>query len=94
MEPVAAPFPRCNTLASLVSTDNKPVTVPVRTPTVTIPRLLPIAMLPVRHCNEVSDSHIVDQHTLPPSRTVALCTLTPMLWPCTVTLADPDAATL
>lgn len=85
-------FPCPATLNPPISNENGTVMLPTAAPTVKDTRLLEAIPNATRHRTSVSAIHVVDSHAEIPNRTATVIPIGPMLAPCTVTLADPDAA--
>jgi hypothetical protein len=90
--PVAAWFAMCSPLACVESADMASVALPSRSPTVKAASFVPISPYPTPHRTDVSDTHPLLSHALPPVRPDADGPASPMLDPATVTLIDPVAA--
>ena len=91
-DPVAAWFAMCSPLACAESADIASVALPCRCPTVKAASVVPVSPYPTAHRTDVSDSHPLRSHALPPIRPDADDPASPMLDPATVTLIDPVAA--
>eukprot|EP00961_Rhodomonas_salina_P165959 2236131-Rhodomonas_salina.1 len=76
------------------SVDSVAVMVPPRSPVVTETLRVPPTVPATKHLTDVSDSHSVPSHTLRPTAENPENAVSPMLRPCTVTLADPVLPTL
>jgi hypothetical protein len=72
-DPVAPPFVCLNELTETAATEKPRVKLPPRPPTVTSPRQLPICPPPPRHTTELSDTHTVPSHAVPPPRPAPDC---------------------
>ena len=59
-------------LIHALSVDSPPLTLPTRTPLLTVTRLLPDTPCPPWHCTEVSESQLLLSHALRPSRIASL----------------------
>ena len=90
--PVAARFAMASPLACVKSADIASVPLPSRSPTVNAASFVPISPYPTPHRTDVSDSHPLLSHALPPVRPDADDPASPMLDPAKVTLIDPVAA--
>ena len=91
-DPVAARFALRSPLARVESADIACVALPCRRPTVKAASFVPISPYPTAHRTDVSDSHPLLSHALPPVRPDADDPASPMLDPAKVTLIDPVAA--
>ena len=91
-DPVPALFVRRITLSPPVSTDHTSVTLPDLDPAVTDTRRLPFKPCITWHRTDVSASQCVASHAECPARMLCVYPASPMLLPCTVTLADPVPA--
>ena len=91
-DPVAAWFAMRSTLASVESADTASVALPCRSPTVKAASLVPISPCPTWHRTDVSDSHALRSHALPPVRPDPDDPASPRPDPAIVTLIDPVAA--
>ena len=89
VDPVPAQFTRRDTLTIPVSYDQESLTLPGLLLMVIITRRVPREPCPVRHLTDVSDSHSVPSHIVPPSWMRPVYVVSPMLDPCTVTETDP-----
>jgi hypothetical protein len=92
-DPVAARFILRMELEPPPSADTALVVLPCRSPAVTLTALVPPSPDPIVHRTDVSDSHPLLSHALPPIRPDGDDPASPMLDPATVTLVDPVAAT-
>jgi hypothetical protein len=94
-DPVPAAFALLGTLIACAATDSPLVSVPDLPPAViTVRPLLSLVDSAALHATAVSDSHVDSSHAVSIPRALALDSNSPRPAPCTVTLADPDAATL
>ena len=94
-DPVPAAFAPLVTLIACAATDTPLVSVPDLPPAViTVRPLLSLVVSDALHAIAVSDSHVERSHAVSIPRALALDAKSPRPAPCTVTLADPDAATL
>ena len=94
-DPVPAAFAFVVILTACTATDSPLVSVPDRPPAViTVRPLLSLVDSAALHAIAVSDSHVDSSHAVSIPRALPLDSKSPRPAPCTVTLADPDAATL
>jgi hypothetical protein len=91
-DPVPARFTRIVMLSIGMSIDHASVTLPTRSPTVSIIRRVPRNPCDVRHRTTDSDHHSVDSHAVSMIRIAFVYVVSPKLLPCTVTLAEPVPA--
>jgi len=91
-EPVEARFVRSTTLTANASTDNKYVALTLRPPALKLSWRLPLTPCELWQRTDVSDSHVDRSHAVCESRTADVYVASPMLPPCSVTLAEPVAA--
>ena len=91
-DPVAARFVLRTELDPPLSADTALVPLPCRSPAVIRTALVPPSPCPIWHRTDVSDSHPLLSHALPPIRPDADGPASPMLDPATVTLIEPVAA--
>jgi hypothetical protein len=94
LDPVPPRFDLLTALVEPASIETDCVTLPADRPAVSIARMLPTSPGPVLHRTDVSDSHVDRSHVVCPADPRALYVASPMLAPCTVTLADPVVALL
>ena len=92
LDPVPPRFDLRTALVELASIDTDCVTLPPDRPAVTIARMLLTSPRPVLQRTDVSDSHVDRSHAVCDSRTADVYVASPMLPPCSVTLAEPVAA--
>jgi len=79
------------TLKPGVSVDHACVTLPDRPTAVTTARLDPCTPCPTLHLTDVSETQSVASHPVCSSRARPVYAILPMLTPCTVTEANPEA---
>ena len=91
LDPVPPRFDLRTALIELASIDTDCVTLPADRPAVSIARMLPTSPRPVLHLTDVSDSHVDRSHPVCESLTADVYVASPMLPPCSVTLAEPVA---
>ena len=91
-DPVAAPFIPRSELDRPLSVDMASVALPCRSPAVIRTALVPPSPAPILQRTDVSDSHSLASHPLPPVRPETDAPATPIPDPTTVTLDDPVAA--
>jgi len=89
VDPLAAQLLRLDALAIVTSTEKPLDMLPARRPAVIDTLWLPIEESASWHRNEVSDSHVVRSHVVPPSLEIAVNVVSPKLLPWSVTLVDP-----
>ena len=92
LDPVPPRFDLRTALVELASIDTDCVTLPPDRPAVSIARMLLTSPRPVLQRTDVSDSHVDRSHAVCDSRTADVYVASPMLPPCSVTLAEPVAA--
>eukprot|EP00291_Cryptomonas_curvata_P005011 CAMPEP_0172206896 /NCGR_PEP_ID=MMETSP1050-20130122/33499_1 /TAXON_ID=233186 /ORGANISM="Cryptomonas curvata, Strain CCAP979/52" /LENGTH=241 /DNA_ID=CAMNT_0012886083 /DNA_START=1011 /DNA_END=1734 /DNA_ORIENTATION=+ len=93
-EPVAALLVGKDELIRPKCTENRDDTEPTPRPKVKENLLLPAKLKKLWHSTNVSDSHVDRSHVVCPADPKAVYAASPMLAPCTVTLADPVDALL
>jgi hypothetical protein len=93
-EPVAALLVGKDELIRCICTENAEDTEPTPRPSENNILLLPNTLCELWHRTDVSDSHVDRSHVVCPADPRALYAASPMLAPCTVTLADPVVALL
>ena len=93
-DPVEAAFRERIALMLPKSTEIPLLKLPARAPTLTATRRLPFAPTPRRHAADVSESHVVRSHALPPTLPDQVSPALPIEAPDTVTAAEPVPAAL
>ena len=92
LDPVPPRFDLPTALVELASIETDCVMLPPDRPALSIARMLLTSPRPVLHRTDVSDSQVDRSHAVCDSRTAAVYVASPMLPPCSVTLAEPVAA--
>jgi hypothetical protein len=92
-DPVPALFSRRIALTIGASDENPALMLPTRAPTLLVIRRLPVTPCPPEQRSDVSDSHVVSSHPVKYIRAAPVAPTIPTPAPCSVTIADPVAAT-